>query len=132
MKYLATAVLSVFALGVVLAPSAMAQDTALGNLQAIGNASGQTTEQSLTQTIGGVIQFILGLLGIIALVIVIYAGFLWMFGGANSDNVSKAKSLMINGVIGLAIILAAYSITTFVFEALGEATGTTESLGGTN
>ena len=124
MKYLLTAVAAIFALGVFLsAPEVLAQSP-LGNLEAVGNElSGGGGTQDLTTTIANVINFVLGLLGIIALILVIYAGFLWMFAGGDSTKVDKAKSLLLNAVIGLAIILAAYSITTFVFEALGEATG---------
>lgn len=58
----------------------------------------------------------LGLLGTIFLVMVIYAGYLWMTAGGNEENIEKAKSLIYRGVIGLTIILAAASITKFAVD----------------
>ena len=60
----------------------------------------------------------LGLLGIIFLVLMIYAGFLWMTAAGNSDQVSKAKRLMVNAIIGSVIIVGAYALTTAVFDAI--------------
>ena len=71
---------------------------------------------------GSVIRVLLGFLGIIAVLIILYAGFLWMTAAGNDDKVSTAKSMMSAGVIGLVIILAAFGIASFVMDALVEAT----------
>ncbi len=67
---------------------------------------------------------ILGLLGIILLVIILYAGFLWMLSGDNDDQRTKAKRTLIGAVIGLIIILSANSIVLFIFRTLSGATTT--------
>lgn len=64
-------------------------------------------------------------LGIIALAIVIYAGFMWMTSEGQEDKIEKAKKILKAGVIGLAIILASWGITAFVLSRLGDATGAT-------
>ncbi|PLX20305.1 hypothetical protein C0584_06190 [Candidatus Parcubacteria bacterium] len=69
-----------------------------------------------------VIKVLLGFLGIIAVLIILYAGFLWMTAAGNDDKISTAKSMMSAGVIGLIIILAAFGIATFVMNALITAT----------
>jgi len=56
-------------------------------------------------------------LGLIALVIVLYAGFMWMTSGGNEEKISKAKKILSAGVIGLIIILASYAITSFILQA---------------
>ncbi len=67
-----------------------------------------------------IIRAALGLLGTIFLVLTIYAGFLWMTAAGSEEKVSKAKKLLFDGVIGIAIILAAYSLTWLAFRlALG-------------
>ncbi len=73
--------------------------------------------------IARIIRAVLGLLGIIALVIVIYGGFVYMTSGGNDERIATAKKILINGGIGLAIILSAFAITQFVLNQLGEATG---------
>ncbi|MDD4900985.1 MAG: pilin [Patescibacteria group bacterium] len=60
----------------------------------------------------------LGLLGIIFIVLIIYAGFSLMTAGGDEEKVSLAKNTLTRAVIGLIIIVAAYSITYFVFSSL--------------
>ncbi len=69
-----------------------------------------------------VIRVMLGFLGIIAVLIILYAGFLWMTAAGNDDKITQAKGMMSAGVIGLIIILAAFGIATFVMNALVDAT----------
>ena len=79
------------------------------------------SDTDLSETIGNLINVFLTFLGIILLVLIIYAGFLWMTAGGDSAKTEKAKNIMINAVIGLIILLAAYAISNFVIEALGTA-----------
>lgn len=71
---------------------------------------------------GRIINVALGLLGILATVLIIYAGFRWMIAGGNEDNVKKAQQILFASVAGLIIILGAYAISTFVLKSLYEAT----------
>ena len=71
------------------------------------------------------INVVLGLLGMIATVLIIYAGFLWMTAGGNEENATKAKSIIYGAVIGLIIILSAWSISAYVINNLTNVTGIT-------
>lgn len=75
-------------------------------------------DTTLSQTVAKIIKVTLGLIGTIFLILMVYAGFLWMTGGGNEDNIGKAKKILSASVIGLAIVLAAYSITYFVTRVL--------------
>ena len=75
-------------------------------------------EADLETTIGNIINVVLGFLGIVAVVIVLLGGFKWMTAGGNDEKVAEAKKLLVAGVIGLAIILSAYAITSFVISSL--------------
>ena len=72
-------------------------------------------------TVAHIIQAALGVLGTLALAIVVYAGFLWMTAGGNEERVGEAKKWISAGIIGLAIILSAYSIVSFVITNLNQA-----------
>jgi len=69
--------------------------------------------------IGDIIQIALSLLAIVFFIIVLYSGFKWMIAFGNTENSEKAKSTLQNALIGLAIIIASYAITRFIFSGLG-------------
>lgn len=73
-------------------------------------------------TIARIIRVAMGLIGIVLVLIVLYGGFLWMTAGGNDDKISEAKKWIYSGVVGLAIILSAYAIATFVINNLIKAT----------
>ena len=83
--------------------------------KAWGQTPGPTT---LAGIVAIAIKAFLGLLGIIFLVLIIYAGYEWMTAQGDEEKVTKAKDTLSRAVIGLIIIIAAYSITYFVFNAL--------------
>src|SRR5688572_17427193 len=71
-----------------------------------------------------ILNFALGFLGIIALCVILYAGYLWMTSRGNEETVASAKKMLVNGAIGLTIIMSAFVITTFILRALtGESNG---------
>lgn len=74
------------------------------------------------QTAARIINVALGFLGIIAVVIVLVGGFKYMISGGNEEKTAEAKNLIVSGIIGLAIILSAWAITSFVIGNLLNAT----------
>jgi amino acid transporter len=106
--------------------AAFAQSNALKALENgyknTGNAAGIATQKTLPALVGSFIQAAIGLLGVILVVLVIYAGFLWMTAQGNEEKVKKAKQIITQAVIGIILIFAAYAITGFVVSALGTAT----------
>ncbi len=74
------------------------------------------------QTAARIINVALGFLGIVAVVIVLLGGFKYMISGGEQTKVDEARKLIISGIIGLAIILSAWAITSFVISNLLSAT----------
>jgi hypothetical protein len=56
------------------------------------------------------------------MILIVYAGFLWMTARGNEQTVEKAQTIIRSSVIGLIIVLGAYSITSFIVPALIERT----------
>lgn len=83
---------------------------------------GPTNSSSLSTTVGKIIKIVLGLLGTIFLVLTVYAGALWLTAAGEESKVEKAMEILKTAVIGLIIILAAYSITYFVLDKIFAAT----------
>jgi hypothetical protein len=77
----------------------------------------------LDEAVVGLINVLLGFLGLIAVIIILIGGFRWMTAGGNEDKVAEARKTIFAGIIGLAIILFAWGITTFVVQQLGKASG---------
>lgn len=78
--------------------------------------------QDIRTTVARIINVAMGLLGIVAVVIILLGGFKWMTAGGNDENVKSAKKLIVSGIIGLVIIITAFAIAQFVLESLLEAT----------
>lgn len=68
--------------------------------------------------IARIINVFLGLLAIITVSLIVYGGFVWMTAAGNEEKIAKAKRILVNAVIGLAIILSSWAITYFIFRAL--------------
>ncbi len=78
---------------------------------------------SLDSAVVRLINVALGFLGLIAVIIILIGGFKWMTAGGNEEQVGDARKTIFAGIIGLAIILFAWGITTFVIGNLGRASG---------
>jgi len=72
-----------------------------------------------------IVNALLGFLGIIAILVVLWGGLRWMISGGNEEKVGEAKKIITAGIIGLIIIFTAYAIATFVITSLITATGAT-------
>ncbi|OGF22872.1 hypothetical protein A2Y83_02530 [Candidatus Falkowbacteria bacterium RBG_13_39_14] len=82
-------------------------------------------ENSLYKVIGRWIKLALSLIGIVLIILIIYAGYLWFAADGNEEQIGQAKSYIINAVIGIAIVLLAYAITYFI---MGRISGTISGL----
>ena len=72
----------------------------------------------LSIIIGTVIQMALSLLGVIFLVLMLYAGYHWMTAQGEEEKVEKAKDTITRAIIGLVIVIGSYAIWAFVFSKL--------------
>lgn len=84
----------------------------------IGEEAGINSGATLEEMIGSILNVVLGFLGILLLVYLLWGGFKWMTSGGSDEGVTQAKEMIRNAIIGLIIIVAAYAISTFVLESL--------------
>jgi len=101
-------------LGLLLAPSAHAIDLGFGYAENIGLAS--AGDEDIRDTAVDIVKYLLTFLAIIAVIMILYGGFIWMTAGGNEDRVAKAKKIITSGAIGLIIVISAFAITMFVAE----------------
>ena len=108
-----------FIVGIVIIPQLVSAQASLGLEVPTGTGLGTRDLKDLIVTI---VNILLGFLGLIAVIVILYSGYRWLTAGGNEENVSVAKKVLINGVIGLVIILSAFGIVAFVINIMGDAT----------
>ena len=87
----------------------------------VGGSTGLGT-RDLKETIVRVVNVILGFLGILAVLLILYGGFKWMTAAGNEEKVGEAKKVIGAGIVGLVVILTAYAVAQFVISNLQSAT----------
>ncbi len=97
----------------------------------IGSAFGQTGEKPDTDIrvmVAELIKVFLSILGIVFVILLIVAGYKWMTAGGNDDSVKEAQSQISRAVIGLIIILVAWSVTYFTITCVLKASDAISSI----
>lgn len=74
------------------------------------------------QIVINLINWVLGILALIAVILVLIGGFRWMTAAGNEEKVDSAKKLLVAAVIGLVIIMAAWGISLYAIDILAGAT----------
>ena len=94
--------------------------TGTGGASKIANKAGYTQTSIsnpasfLAAKASTVIAGILSFLGAIFLILMIYSGYMWMTARGNDTQVTKARTIMTQAVVGLVIVITAYAITIFI------------------
>ena len=88
--------------------------TAAGDLQ---------TDQGVPEIVGNIINAALSLIGVLLLVYLIYAGFLWMTAGGDTEKVKKATAMIRNSIVGILIITLSFVLANAVLDALMQGLG---------
>lgn len=109
---------AIFFLSAVQFAHAQGLKSAGQNLKSVGVKSGSSVNTDLPTLVGGIISAALTLVGIIFLILMVYAGYLWMTARGENEQVEKAKNIIQASIIGIVIVLSAYAITTFVTSKL--------------
>lgn len=102
--------------GAVFADSLQASGKAMGYGEASTSVS--FSSATISEKIGKYIQLLLSFIGVVFLVLAIYAGYLWMMAQGNEKDVEKAKKILSEVAIGLLIVTSAYVISGYVTDSL--------------
>lgn len=128
-------ILAAFVVFGVLALPALAQTTTAGlGVGETGIQYGEYTGLTGTDiriTIANIIRIALGFLGILAILLILYAGFMWMTAGGSEERVQRAKQILTSAIIGLVIVVMAFAIVSFIMgRILGQVSDGTAGGGG--
>ncbi|MBU1178112.1 pilin [Patescibacteria group bacterium] len=120
MKAISVGLVGVFALAL-LVPAAVDASTNSDPLKVLNETakqSGQTSSRDLPEVVGNIIQWVLGIVGIVLLVMFVYGGVLYATSAGNEDKVDTAKKVMLYAIIGVIIIALAFVLTRYIISAL--------------
>lgn len=74
----------------------------------------EVTPAVAAQIVGNILRPFLALTGFVLFVLILYAGVLWFTSAGDSSKVEHAQKIFSSSAVGLAIILGAFLITTFI------------------
>lgn len=80
------------------------------------NTAGANTD--LTAMIGTILSAVYGVVGIIAVIMIILGGISYATSQGDPGKIKKGKDTILYGIIGLVIVLLAFAITNFVLTNL--------------
>lgn len=75
-----------------------------------------TDESSFNKTLAKIINIISIIVGVVAVIMIIYGGFRYITSGGTSEKVTTAKNTILYGLIGLIIVALAQVIVKFVLK----------------
>lgn len=97
-----------------------AEESMIDRLNKVAQTGGYVTgggeSSGLPYVVGLIIQVVLGLLGAIFVILMVYAGYTWMTAAGNEPKIDKAKNMIQTAIIGLIIVLSSWAIWTFIFN----------------
>ena len=89
-------------------------------VQAGFEAAGGTGSESLTSIVGTVINTMLFIVGILSVIMIIYAGIRYVTAHGDSKQVGDAKNTLIYAIVGLIISIVAYALVNWVTGLFGD------------
>ncbi len=81
-----------------------------------------TSVNSVADYIDTIYQFLVGIAGVTATVMIMLGGWQWIFAGGNESAITSAKERITSAIIGLVLALASYLILFTINPALVELT----------
>ena len=76
----------------------------------------------LMKTLNTIISVVVGVLGLLAVAIIIYGGFMYTTSAGDASKIKKAKDTIMYGVVGLVVALLAFAIVNFVVSSIFKST----------
>lgn len=86
---------------------------------AIVTNTNPTELNDFVQLAVNVSNWILGIVGSLALLMFVIGGFMFLISAGNSKTVEQGKSIIIGSVIGLLLVFSSYMIIQFSMSAMG-------------
>ncbi|KKR25635.1 MAG: PKD domain-containing protein [Candidatus Peregrinibacteria bacterium GW2011_GWE2_39_6] len=93
-----------------------------------GYASGITQTSSAREFIVNVTNFILSFLGLAAVIVIIYGGFMYVTAGGEQEKADKGKKSITYAVMGIVVVLISYALVNTLIGAASKGGDTNSGL----
>lgn len=111
MKYLLKPILILLVLLLLpVAPIALAETVELQN---------PITPNDPPELLMGILNYVLGFLGVLAVAMIVYGGFTYMTSAGNEERVKSGRAILTYAIIGLLIVILSWVIVRVIITALG-------------
>ena len=125
-KVRAQIISSVFLLSILLMPAMMLADNnylpiiRCGEDVSVagGKLVGSCDFNDVVDTLNRIVLWIISMAGVVFTIMAIWGGFLYMTSGDNPGNKTKARSVLLNTMWGLIIMLVAWVVVVTILKAL--------------
>lgn len=87
-------------------------------LLAAGKTNAGYGQDNISIFIGSIIKSLLGILGVVFLSLIVYAGFMWITAAGEEKKVGEAIGIINKSLFGLLITAGAYVITVYVMNVI--------------
>lgn len=95
----------------------------LGFLATIAGRQKEGSADSINKIFGHAIDVVLWVAGALAIIYIIYSGILYITSAGNPDSAKKGQQGLVNGVIGLIVVVLSYYMATAIAEYAGSKLG---------
>ena len=85
---------------------------------AVNEVGGSENKTDVKGFIGNIIKTMFFAVGVLSVIVIIFAGVTFVMSAGNSQTIQKAKTTIIYAVIGLIVSILSYAIVNFVVSSL--------------
>ncbi len=86
--------------------------------EAAGCREGEDRDETIFGPVEIMIRVALGLIGVVGVVVIIYGGVMYTISTGDAAKVTKAKNIILYGIVGLVVAVLAYVIVEFVSKSI--------------
>ena len=105
-------------IGLVIAMGSIAVTRTIFSIVTGGTTANGIPEMGSAELLQNILNLVYFIAGTIAVVVIIIGGFMYTVSGGDASRVTKGKNLLTYSIVGLIIVLSAFTITNFVIGGL--------------
>ncbi len=113
-RFITLSAIAVLVMMMPFAASCAAPDIGLGQL-----SETRLPDKKPGEIIANITRFVAGLIAVLAVLMIIVGGIMYIASAGDSSRADKAKGIIVSAIIGLVIAILAYAIVIYVGRGMG-------------